>query len=633
MKILLNSIGFLIYFNFALSLHAVTGSIVEQGTVDFKQVDKELRITASDGSVISYDSFNIAHGETVRFEQPTQNSSVINKVRNHITSQIDGNLIGNGKVYILSPGGIIFGEKSVVEVNKLYAIAGYISFDDEYSLIDNTMGKVGTIDNRGKIVANEVVLAGYKVSNSGSILVEDGILVLGAGGQLSLVSENSDLQVSLKEVNAPFIASDVAGHAILNSGIVEASKTQLAVSQIKDFSSERVLNNSSVSSVNGAIKTNELDIQAGNDYSAVVDLSSSSNQISQLEITGSYNSIKIRSLAEMSLGEKENPQNFSSNHLDLRVSNEDLNIYDIPVPKNGEPENSVLLGSDRNLNIDYDLKDLSYARMILFGSNLTEASYQQIENKPSGLVHLLANSITLDELEVSFSATFLQKLALENEEFFAYTTTQQSSSGDNLQETENLNAPSTSEGLTVTEAMNSSFTGLSSTELSVPQFDPLSQTVPFVQNTDSISDEEIFDTYAKYKLFDSYSYYLQAAPFKESTIEVLSEMGGASSLFGGSYATLSSGSSVSSATGGGSATSGVSEDGGDSQDGEESESSDSNSNNGLAEKGRASLKSGSIRSVVPFSPISMPIASFEAASLLNDSLSEKIELKLQKYIK
>ena len=74
----------------------------------------------------------------------------------------------------------------------------------------------------------------------------------------------------------------MAGHAILNSGIMEASKTQLAVSQIKELSDELVLNNSSVSSVSGAIKTNELDIQAGNDYSAVVDLSSSSNQISQL---------------------------------------------------------------------------------------------------------------------------------------------------------------------------------------------------------------------------------------------------------------------------------------------------------------------------------------------------------------
>ena len=42
--------------------------------------------------------------------------------------------------------------------------------------------------------------------------------------------------------------------------------------------------------------------------------------------------------------------------------------------------------------------------------------------------------------------------------------------------------------------------------------------------------------------------------------------------------------------------------------------------------------SGLIQSVLPFAPISMPIASTKAAEILNKSLSDQIELKLEKFI-
>ena len=54
---------------------------VLQGQVSFQKTGNELKVTASDGSVISYaNGFNVGTGEIVRFEQPSSNSRVLNRI-------------------------------------------------------------------------------------------------------------------------------------------------------------------------------------------------------------------------------------------------------------------------------------------------------------------------------------------------------------------------------------------------------------------------------------------------------------------------------------------------------------------------------------------------------------------------
>jgi hypothetical protein len=116
---------------------------------------------------------------------------VINQIMTQTPTQIDGNLIANGRVVLFNSSGIVFGESAVVDVGKLHAISG-----SGLALAGN-YGLSGPVENRGTIKAGEVLLAGSSVSNTGSIMVENGLAILAAGGSLTLFSEDGDLSVSL----------------------------------------------------------------------------------------------------------------------------------------------------------------------------------------------------------------------------------------------------------------------------------------------------------------------------------------------------------------------------------------------------------------------------------------------------
>ena len=88
---------------------------VMEGDASFSNANSEFQITASDGAVIRYDSgFDIPAGETVRFIQPSVDATVINEIIQQTPSQIEGNILANGKVVLLNSSGIVFGKDSVV---------------------------------------------------------------------------------------------------------------------------------------------------------------------------------------------------------------------------------------------------------------------------------------------------------------------------------------------------------------------------------------------------------------------------------------------------------------------------------------------------------------------------------------
>ena len=125
----------------------------------------EMTIQAPDGSVFEHQSFNLAPAETVRFVQPSANARTLNRITGSIPSQIDGRIIANGQVYLFNPSGVIFGEGSVVEANKLHAVAGSLSNTDFVTGLENYNGFAGSVENEGIIRANEVVLGGQSVRN------------------------------------------------------------------------------------------------------------------------------------------------------------------------------------------------------------------------------------------------------------------------------------------------------------------------------------------------------------------------------------------------------------------------------------------------------------------------------------
>src|SRR3972149_11303324 len=88
-------------------------------------------ITYNDHTYLKWDTFNIADNETIRFVQPNDNSCVLNKVLFE-PSKIFGSLESNGKVFLLNPNGIIFGENAKVQVNSFIASTLDIADFDTY---------------------------------------------------------------------------------------------------------------------------------------------------------------------------------------------------------------------------------------------------------------------------------------------------------------------------------------------------------------------------------------------------------------------------------------------------------------------------------------------------------------------
>ena len=94
----------------ALPAHAQQpqGSQVVAGSAHVNQQGNYTGITASNGAVINWQSFNIGQGQTVQFFQPDANSRVLNRVSGPDPSRIAGTLLSNGIVYITNAAGVYF---------------------------------------------------------------------------------------------------------------------------------------------------------------------------------------------------------------------------------------------------------------------------------------------------------------------------------------------------------------------------------------------------------------------------------------------------------------------------------------------------------------------------------------------
>ena len=595
-------------------LHALPSTRdVVTGEVTFAEIEQQLKITASDGAVISYpNGFDIGSGETVQFIQPSSSARVLNQIYGESPSQINGNLQANGHVYLLNSAGIIFGENSVVEVGKLSAIAGTLSSQDFAAGIENFTGLSGLVQNSGKIVAQEVVLAGSSVTNSGTILAENGTLVLAAGEGLSLYTEDSTLSVvfSGDEQAYPGMLSDVAGQALLQSGVVEASKGEFHGKEItvsgKTQTTDLTLGNfDSILAGGGTILSNQLVLYP--QASASVDLSSTSNQITELSAFGNFQSLKVRSTGELSVGHSTEPVNFTSQILDIRVTNGGLHMNSLPIPFSANLENSILLASEGDLTTSFDIGQLSYQRMLLYGTNLTALNYEKIETKLDNLQQLDATTLTLDDLSIDFTSANIQKLVAENPSFTGFSLNLETSAGVSSEESQTGEQNSLS-------IPNQTFSGSPTVSnlnipVDMPSFSPLSASTPYDSTSDTLSDS-LLDWAMTYGLFENYSYYLRAPTSNERLTNLFASSGGASALFGGSYGVLSSDNSAQQSDSG----------------------SESSSESSSQERSEQAVGSAKIKGAVPFAPIALPMSSPEAGSILDSSLSPEIESSLNKYL-
>jgi filamentous hemagglutinin family protein len=203
------------------ALAAPTLPQVVAGQASFNQQGSVFSITNTPGTIINWQSFNVGAGEITRFIQQSSDSAVLNRIVGQDPSKILGALQSNGKVFLINPNGILFGQGARVDVNGL--VASTLNLPDADFLAGKKNfqagANAGSLRNDGAIATpsgGKVFLIAPKVENTGIITAPNGEVVLAAGRSVQLAdSSDPNLQVV---VSAPLDQAINLGQVIARGG-------------------------------------------------------------------------------------------------------------------------------------------------------------------------------------------------------------------------------------------------------------------------------------------------------------------------------------------------------------------------------------------------------------------------------
>ena len=109
----------LIFFSAGTVFALPAGQQVVNGQAAFNTQGNNLTITNSPNAIINWQGFSINTNEAVRFIQQSSSSAVLNRVIGQDPSRILGLLQSNGRVFLINPNGILFGQGARIDVNGL----------------------------------------------------------------------------------------------------------------------------------------------------------------------------------------------------------------------------------------------------------------------------------------------------------------------------------------------------------------------------------------------------------------------------------------------------------------------------------------------------------------------------------
>lgn len=181
-------------------------------------------------AIISWTGFNIGAGETVQFIQPGVDSRVLNRIMSGAPTEIQGQLLATGQIYLVNPSGVIFGKNAVVNAGAIYAAAGNISNRDFLAGVNRFKMSGGSVVNYGTLEGDLVSLVGSSVVNHGAIRAREGTVVMAAGEKVMIGERFGSLYVKVDGPSgqAPgsdgvnLAAGDVYSLAAWNDGTIEA---------------------------------------------------------------------------------------------------------------------------------------------------------------------------------------------------------------------------------------------------------------------------------------------------------------------------------------------------------------------------------------------------------------------------
>ncbi|MEO6280869.1 YDG domain-containing protein [Roseateles sp.] len=197
-----------------------------------------LTVTNSANAILNWQSFSIGTQNAVRFVQPSASSQVLNRVTGSDPSAILGSLSSNGRVWLLNPNGVLFGQGARVDVAGLVTSTLNIANEDWLAgryVLGGGAAAAGIV-NQGEIrtsLGGRVALVGGSVENQGLIEAPGGQVLLAAGRSVELVDTGApNLAVritapqgdvlNLGTLSAAGGRIDVHGAAVNQQGLVRA---------------------------------------------------------------------------------------------------------------------------------------------------------------------------------------------------------------------------------------------------------------------------------------------------------------------------------------------------------------------------------------------------------------------------
>ena len=228
-------------------------------------------------AAINWQSFSIGQGEAVQFVQPNSSSITLNRVLGPDPSSILGNLSANGKVFLLNPNGILFGQGAQVNVGGLVATTLNLSDSDFMAGRYQFSGAgSGAILNQGSINADGgyVALLGAQVSNEGVISARLGTVALAAGKAITLDLAGDELlnvtvnqgAVNALVQNGGLIQAD--GGQVLLTAMAAGSLLQSAVNNTGVIQAQSIENHNGTIKLMGDMQSGTVNVGGTLDASA-----------------------------------------------------------------------------------------------------------------------------------------------------------------------------------------------------------------------------------------------------------------------------------------------------------------------------------------------------------------------------
>ncbi|WP_115559266.1 filamentous hemagglutinin N-terminal domain-containing protein [Xanthomonas dyei] len=209
-----------------------TGGSIVGGTGTINAPNGTTQVIDQTGSrmALNWTSFDIGSAATVRFNQPSASSVILNRVIGGNPTQIFGNITANGQVFLLNSNGILFGNTAQVNVGGLVATtlgAQDINFINGNDVFDAN-GGIARGSNAGTITAaaGAVNLIGAEVLNSGTITANAGNITLAGADKVTLSFESGGFGVvidkSLEFAQGTFAVNN-SGSLIAPGGSISLS--------------------------------------------------------------------------------------------------------------------------------------------------------------------------------------------------------------------------------------------------------------------------------------------------------------------------------------------------------------------------------------------------------------------------